>query len=306
MARKNTNQEPIPHPVVKWVGGKKQLLATLTSMAPKTFNRYYEPFCGGAALYFALTPKHAVLNDFNKELINLYTQIRDWPEQFMQQANNLEQEYNSLSSPEQKNDYYYARREEFNTSILLNDRSEETNLNMAALFLFLNKAGWNGVYRLNRAGLFNVPTGRHKTVKLFEADNIASVSSHLFHTRLSAGDFSLCVKDAQPGDFVFIDSPYYDTFTQYQAGGFSLNDHLRVFEMFEYLTSKHVYCMLTNSNTDFIKDKYRCYNQKVVRVQRSVNRNKDERHGEEVIITNYSPTLAAGYQRVELEQMSLF
>lgn len=305
MALKKT--EPIPHAVVKWVGGKKQLLSTLHEMAPKKFNAYYEPFCGGAALYFSLSPKVAVLNDYNKELINLYQEIRDNKENFKNAAVTYEKEYNLLTTQDDKNNYYYTKRDEFNSFILLKSRTPNENLTMAALFLFLNKAGWNGVYRLNRSGLFNVPTGRHKSLNLFDEKNIDAVSD-LLHTgtTLLTGDFSDSVKDARQGDFVFIDSPYYDTFTQYQAGGFSTEDHLRVAKTFNELTEKGVYCMLTNSNTDFIKDLYQNYHQRIVKVQRAVNRNKNERHGEEVIITNYEPsTKTSKPKSVDLMQLEL-
>lgn len=299
--------EPIPHAVVKWVGGKKQLLSTLHEMVPEKFNKYYEPFCGGAALYFSLSPKTAVLNDYNRELINLYQEIRDNKENFKNKAGMYEKEYNMLPTQDDKNNYYYTKRDEFNSFILQKDRTSDENLTMAALFLFLNKAGWNGVYRLNRSGLFNVPTGRHKSLNLFDKKNIDAVSSLLNKgTTLLTGDFSDSVKNARQGDFVFIDSPYYDTFTQYQAGGFSTEDHLRVAQTFNELTEKGVYCMLTNSNTDFIKDLYQNYHQRIVKVQRAVNRNKNERHGEEVIITNYEPSIKTSKPKsVDLMQLEL-
>ena len=230
-------------PIIKWAGGKTQLLEQIIEMMPKEFNTYYEPFIGGGALFFALAPKKAVINDFNAQLINLYKQCRDNPKELMKKLNELSEEH-SLDSDK----HYYETRAKFNKCITKN----ELSVNSAAYFVYLNKTGFNGLYRLNNKGLFNVPSAKKTTVNLYYNDNINAASELLKCTTILNGDFEEACKNAKQGDFVFFDSPYYNTFDTYQAGGFSEEDHRRLAKMFKELTDKGVYCMLTNSNEEFL------------------------------------------------------
>ena len=263
-------------PVVKWAGGKTQLLDELLPLVPE-YDTYYEVFVGGGALFFALKPKKAVLNDFNKQLMNLYKQIKYHNTQLQKQLDILENQH--IDSPE----YYNRKRGEFNEYIIKNEYS----LISASLFLYLNKTGYNGLYRLNSNGLFNTPYGKKKKVKLYDKDNMDSVSRLLKGTRLLNGDFEKACKDCKKGDFVFFDSPYYNTFDTYQAGGFSKDDHIRLSSLFDYLTSRGVKCLLTNSNEKFIKDLYKKYDIKVVDVKRMINCDGNKRTGKEIIVKNY-------------------
>ena len=265
-------------PIIKWAGGKTQLLNELIPMMPESYNNYFEPFIGGGALFFALQPERALINDYNTQLINLYAQCRDNAEELMQRLDQLAAEHQE--DPE----HYYTNRALYNACIERKEHSVES----AALFIYLNKAGFNGLYRLNSKGLFNVPTGRKKKVNLYEQDNINNVSKLLKGTELTTGDFENACEKVGPGDFVFFDSPYYNTFDTYQAGGFSEEDHKRLAKLFQELTDRGAYCMLTNSNEDFIKELYRNFNIKEVAVKRMINRDADKRTGEEVIITNYT------------------
>lgn len=270
-------------PIVKWAGGKRQLLPVIKEMMPKNFGRYYEPFFGGGALYCELKPNDAVINDFNKQLINVYQQVKDDVNKVCAYLKTLESTYNECTDIADKDNMYYTIRSIFNSCIKGNIYDAAS----ASRFIFLNKAGFNGLYRVNISGEFNVPPAHRKTIKLFDAKDIALLSEQLGKTRIMCGDFEKACMDAKEGDFIFFDSPYYDTFDTYQAGGFSEVDHLRLFGLFKKLSDKGVYCMLTNNDCDFIKYMYKNYNIKEVDVKRMINCDSKKRTGKEIIITNY-------------------
>lgn len=263
-------------PIIKWAGGKGQLLDELKPLIPR-FKTYYEPFFGGGALYFSIAPKAAVINDFNPQLVNLYKVVRKNPKQLMKELDALKLGH----SPD--GEFYYQCREEFNNGIQNNTK----DIRNAALFLYLNKAGYNGLYRLNSEGLFNVPNGKRKNLNLYDEDNILNVSKILKHAKIKCGDFEKACRDAEAGDFVFFDSPYYNTYDAYKAGGFAQEDHIRLKNLFSNLTSKGVKCLLTNSNEKFIKELYKDYDIKTVKVKRMINCDGKNRTGSEVIIKNY-------------------
>lgn len=280
----NTNfQKPVP--VIKWAGGKRQLIPQITQMMPKKFNKYYEPFFGGGALFCELTPISATINDFNKQLIDMYKQIKADPNGVCAALFDLQRQYNEKETMEEKDALYYEFRKLFN-EYLANDVSIKYSLS-AALLIFLNKAGFNGLYRVNASGMYNVPSAHRKNVKAYDRDNIMAMSKALKKTKIMCGDFSKACNDAEKWDFVFFDSPYYDTFDTYQAGGFSEMDHIRLFELFKTLSDNGVYCMMTNSNYDFIKNLYKDFNIKVIDVKRMINCDGKNRVGKEVIVTNY-------------------
>lgn len=261
-------------PIVKWAGGKTQLLKYIVPMIPK-FNTYYEPFFGGGALYFALEPNKAVINDSNAQLINLYAQIKTEPNNLIKKLNLLSKNHNE--------EHYYKVRKQFNNCLSNN----ELSLNSSAYLLYLNKMGFNGLYRLNKNGQYNVPSAHRITCTLYDKDNLLSVSKQLNKTKLLTGDFEKACKGCKKGDFVFFDSPYYNTFDTYQAGGFSKEDHIRLSNLFKSLDKKGVKCLLTNSNEEFIKSLYKGYNFKTIKVKRMINCDGKNRNGEEVIITNF-------------------
>lgn len=271
------------YPVIKWAGGKRQLLSIIEPMLPETYGKYYEPFFGGGALFFDIQPKEAVINDINKQLIGMYRQIKYDPDAVCKALHNIQTKYNALSSMEEKDALYYELRDDFNAYI-----SDDIDTSFsAALLIFLNKSGFNGLYRVNASGKYNVPSGHKKSVEAYEYDNIKAVSDLLASTEIMCGDFEKAFADARCGDFIFFDSPYYDTFDNYQAGGFTEVDHIRLYELFNLLSQKGIYCMLTNNDCDFIKALYTEYNIKIVDVERSINRDGKNRTGKEVIITNY-------------------
>ena len=271
-------------PIIKWAGGKRQLLDTILPMIPK-FHIYYEPFFGGGAVFFALQPEMAVVNDLNKGLVNLYRQLQCHLDEIMKELDRLQNEYNQLPDLEAKKEYYYQKRDIFNHGL----HKEENTIELAALFVFINKACFNGIYRENSKGLFNVPSGRKEKVNCYDEENLRKVGKQLEETIVLSNDFRKICTFPEKGDFVFFDPPYYDTFSDYQKNGFSEEDQRELAKLFADLTKRGVKCMLTNSNTDFIKDLYKDYFIKVVSVKRMINRNGDDRTGEEVIITNYDP-----------------
>ena len=274
---------PPSSPFIKWVGGKTQLLPELRKRLPERIGTYVEPFVGGGALFFDVQPADAKLNDVNPRLINLYVSVRSHKEELIDSLNSYESEYNTLASINAKKDFYYQNRTEFNA------RGFETDLtvNDAAQFIFLNKANFNGLYRENADGNYNAAFGWKESIRLFDEANLCSCSTALQNTSITNGDFEDACKGLSAGDFVYFDPPYYSTFAGYQAGGFSVEDHLRLHNLFQRLTESGVSCMLSNSNTDFIKNLYADYNIEVVQAKRTINRNGSGRQGEELIITNY-------------------
>ncbi len=258
-------------PVVKWAGGKRQLLPYLE--LPKNYNTYYEPFIGGGALFCSIAPKRAVINDLNAQLMNVYTQIKKRPEAVLSALSVLQDIYNSI---EDKDAFYYHVRDMYNQQI------EDQTPEAAALLVFLNKAGYNGLYRVNASGKFNVPPAHRKTLNAYDRDNIMALSVALKNTKILCGDFEVACRGIKPGDFVFFDSPYYDVFDSYQAGGF--DDHERLCNLFKKLTDRGVYCILTNNDCDYIRKLYKDYTIVAVDVKRMINSDSKNRKGKEVII----------------------
>lgn len=267
-------------PIVKWAGGKTQLLDRLKDRMPKKYGSYYEPFIGGAALLLDVQPKKAHINDINSELINTYSQIRD-------DAPSVKTLLKYLDDNHDGEEYYYKKRDEFNTKI----QNKEYDSYMAALFIYLNKHCFNGLYRVNSKGLFNVPYNNKDHGSSYNDENINALSDYLKNVEIVNGDFESCAKKAKKGDFVFFDSPYAPlnptSFESYTKEGFSKEDHERLANLFKELDKKGVYCMLTNHNTELINELYKDYNIEVVPVHRNINSKGNSRKGEEVIITNY-------------------
>ncbi|MGN0897162.1 MAG: DNA adenine methylase [Succinivibrio sp.] len=271
-------------PVVKWVGGKRQLLSVLKEKITVPFNTYYEPFFGGGALFFALAPEKAVINDINSELINLYRQLKRAPQALIKELKLIQEHYNSLKTDALRTDYYLQQRARFNELIIDREHSREA----AVLFIFLNKASYNGLYRVNQQGLFNAPSGHKEQVHCYNEDNLIEVSKLLKHCKICNQDFASVCKNAEKGDFIFFDSPYFDTFTSYQSQGFTLEDHQRLASLFKKLTEKGVFCLLTNSNTEYIRELYSDYIISTVNVKRYINCDASGRDDcKEIIIQNF-------------------
>ena len=270
-------------PFVKWAGGKRQLLGEILERIPHTFENYIEPFLGGGAVLFALQPKRALINDINASLIHTYKTIVCDPQQFIVKIKELDSRI-----AEGGKEYYYFIRDLYNGKLM----REEFDLELAALFVFLNKHCFNGLYRVNAKGLFNVPYNNSKKSSIDE-EVILEVSEYLKDLTICLGDFEEACKDAKEGDFIFLDSPYAplnpSSFESYTKEGFDMESHVRLSKLFDNLTQKGCYCMLTNHNTEFINDLYgnKGYKMDVVSVKRMINSDASKRTGEEIIICNY-------------------
>lgn len=270
-------------PFLKWAGGKRQLLGEILERIPHSFENYIEPFLGGGAVLFALQPKRALINDINASLIHTYKTIASEPQEFIDKIKELDSRI-----AEGGKEYYYFIRELYNGKLM----REEFDIELAAFFVFLNKHCFNGLYRVNAKGLFNVPYNNSKKSSIDE-EVIFEVSKYLKNLTICLGDFEDACKDAKEGDFIFLDSPYAplnpSSFESYTKEGFDMESHVRLAKLFDDLTKRGCFCMLTNHNTEFINDLYgnKGYKMDVVSVKRMINSDASKRIGEEIIICNY-------------------
>ena len=276
-------------PIVKWVGGKGSNLKYIRERLPKylkeyTYWTYYEPFAGGLAVLLELMPSSAIVNDINPELTNMYLQIKYNVSKVIKFLSILDKQHEEWSEPK---DYYYLVRSMFNKELGSNTAEQ------AARFIYLNKHCFNGLYRVNSKGEFNVPFNGKLSGKSFDEDHLRNAAEVLTNTLVLNKDFEDAVSGAGMNDFVFFDSPYAPltptSFTDYTKEGFSYDDHVRLSKLFRELTNRGCYCMLTNHDTPLIRELYKDFRIEVVDVRRSINRNGSDRTGKEVIITNYNP-----------------
>jgi DNA adenine methylase len=268
-------------PFLKWAGGKRQLLPYIQENLPQNFNRYFEPFVGAGALLFYLQPKSAVINDVNEELINCYQVIRDSPKQLI----------DSLQKHKNIKEYFYSLRELDRT----NQFKKLSPIEKASRIIFLNKTCYNGLFRVNKSGHFNVPFGNYKNPNIVNPEVIKSISQYLNRNKVVIynKDFTDAVKEAKRGDFIYFDPPYDPVsstsyFTGYSLMAFGRSEQVRLKRCFDLLTKKGCFAMLSNSSTDFISDIYRQY--KIIRVPaaRSINSVGQGRGKiDELLIVNY-------------------
>lgn len=270
-------------PFIKWAGGKRQLLPQINERIPDKFNNYYEPFIGGGAVLFELKPRRATINDINKALITTYVAIREEPQKFVSMLREIDD-----SMWEDGKEYFYEIRGRFNNKILKNEYDTE----LASLLVFLNKHCFNGLYRVNSKGLFNVPYNNSRRPS-FDEEHIYSVSNYLKDVEILNLDFEDACLGASEGDFVFLDSPYApikpESFHSYTKEGFDIESHRRLSRLYDELSARGCYCMLTNHNTELINELYsgKGYKLEVVDVKRMINSDPNNRIGKEIIICNY-------------------
>lgn len=269
-------------PVLKWVGGKRQLLEEIEKVLPKTYTTYYEPFVGGGAVLFELQPKKAVINDVNVELVNLYNVIRDDVESLIE----------DLKKHKNTSEYFYSIREQ--------DRNREifdklSNIEKASRIVYLNKTCFNGLFRVNKSGEFNTPFGKYKNPNIVDEITLRAVSKYFNNAdiKILNCDFEQSLKNIRRGSFVYLDPPYdpvsnSSNFTGYDKGGFNREEQIRLKNLCDKLDRKGVKFLLSNSSTEFIKDLYKDYNIKIVKAKRSIN-SKGNSRGEvdEVLVRNY-------------------
>ena len=277
----------IAKPFVKWVGGKRQLIPELLKYIPKNFNNYFEPFVGGGALFFELynlgilKNKKVFLFDINEELINAYKIIRDYPNELIEKLKEFKSKHNK--------EFYYQIRELDRT----NNYKKLNNIIKAARFIYLNKTCFNGLYRVNKKGYFNVPMGKYKTPKILDENNILLVSEALQNTIIKHCDYKKVLEYAQKEDFIYFDPPYYpltetSNFTSYTQEKFLKKEQIELFETFDILSQKGCFVLESNSDTEFINNLYNKFKIKKVFANRSIN-SKVNNRGKitEVLIRNY-------------------
>ncbi len=270
-------------PILKWVGGKRQLLNEITPLIPKRITTYVEPFLGGGAVLFNLQPKKAIINDFNKDLINVYRVVRDSPQELLDILKKHDK-YNC-------EDYYYEIR--------ALDRSENytnmSNLEKAARIIYLNKTCYNGLFRVNQAGQFNSPYGRYKNPNIVNEPVILAMSNYFKNNNIKIleGDYRDALKNLRKGAFVYFDPPYMpisssSSFTGYTENGFNEKDQIELKIECDKLNDRGINFMLSNSAHPYIIELYKDYEITFVKARRSIN-SKGNKRGEinEVLVRNY-------------------
>lgn len=269
-------------PVVKWVGGKRQLLSEIEPLFPKRYTTYCEPFVGGGAVLFSKQPRHAVINDLNKDLITTYLVIRDDVRTLIE----LLKQYENTA------DYFYKVRD------LDRDKEQYSQLSSvekAARLLYLNKTCYNGLFRVNSSGEFNSPFGNYKNPNIVNEPVLLAVNKYFCNNDIAfySEDFASTLKRIKRGAFVYLDPPYdpvsdTSSFTGYNKGGFDRKEQIRLKNCCDELSANGIKFMLSNSSTDFIKELYNNYNITTVNANRAINSNGQKRGKvEEVIIRNY-------------------
>jgi DNA adenine methylase len=258
-----------PSPFVKWAGGKSSLAQELLHSVPSHFANYYEPFLGGGALFFAIYSRNrsfnAILSDVNAELISAYEVIKDAPDQLIQLLSRFREEYFRSGN---SSSYYYQKRQWQTTD----------PIESAARLIFLNKTCYNGLYRVNSRGEFNVPFGRYKNPKIVDPENILAVSTALrdANAQLRCADYRTVLSSCAKNDFVYLDPPYQpksktSSFTDYAPGGFSEQDQRELAEEFRKLVDRGCAVLLSNSETPLTSHLYSEYETRSVVVNRPIN-----------------------------------
>lgn len=277
------NKDLILSPVLKWVGGKRQLLGEIIPLIPKKIKLYVEPFVGGGAVIFDLKPRKAIINDSNQELINVYRTIRDNSEELLllleEHQDNNNEEY-----------FYYMRA-------LDRDEGFEnlTDIQRAARIIYLNKTCFNGLFRVNRAGQFNTPYGRYKNPNIVNEPIIRAMASYFNNNEIliEQGDYKKVLSNLEKGSFVYLDPPYLpisssSSFTGYTENGFDLESQIELRDQCNILNEKGIKFVLSNSDHPIIKDLYKDYIIDIVKARRAIN-SKANKRGEinEVLVRNY-------------------
>lgn len=260
-------------PILKWAGGKTQMLGDLLPKVPSSYGRYIEPFLGGGAMFFALQPEQAVIADSNPELINLYRQV----------ANHVDDVVCQLKKYENTQEMFYTVRGQ--------DWTMLPEAEAAARTIFLNKTCFNGLYRVNKKGRFNVPFGKYKNPKICDEEGLKAASAALKKAEIVCGDYLLVLEHyAQPGDFVFLDPPYlpiseYSDFKRYTKEQFYEEDHVELAKMVKTLHERGCHVILTNSNHPLVHELYAPFTIDVIQTKRHISCNGSTRKGEDVIVT---------------------
>ena len=268
-------------PILKWAGGKTQLLCELKKAMPTDYNRYIEPFVGGAALLLNLEPGKAIINDLNSELINMYKMIKDFPDELIEQLSEHDQNHST--------EYFYRVRE---WDRVANYEEEYSKVDRAARLIYLNKTCYNGLFRVNQQGYFNCPIGRQKKPNICEKAKIEAISSYLNNNKIHmySRDYKEILRYARKNDFVYLDPPYYptqrDSFTGYTVAGFTSDMQNELKKQCDRLNQRGVFFVLSNSEHPVVYEMYSRYKIRKVDVSRNINRQAKSRRSTELIISN--------------------
>lgn len=277
-------------PILKWVGGKAKLLDYIINNLPENCTgSYYEPFVGGCSVILRIIEsekfKEYTVCDINESLINVYTIVKENVNDLIKELK--KEKYSNIS------ENYYKCRERFNHlkihSENFDDNNNSAKIEMCALFIFLNKCGFNGMYRENSKGLFNIPFGKMKNPTICDEVNLKNVSGVFNNVKVKVNieccDYSNILELLKENDFVYLDPPYHGTFTDYTNNKFGENEQVKLKEFVDVLTTKKVNVMISNSSTEFIKELYKDYKQIVVETKYTVGVNREKVF--ELLITNY-------------------
>ena len=292
-------------PILKWAGGKSQLLEEISRAYPdgfgKTIRRYAEPFVGGGAVLFDILSKFELdevyISDVNAELINMYLVVRDQAEELINKLTVFQNEYRALDIDGQKK-YYYNKRNDFNA--LISNGKSKTGIDSAALFIFLNRTCFNGLYRANRSGLFNVPKGNLTNPLICNEENIRLVSTALANVKIVCGDYSKSKSFIDQHTLVYLDPPYRplkgrDSFISYTENEFDDTCQRALAGFIEEIDAMGAYIILSNSDPknvdpedDFFENLYADYDLQRINAKRKINRNAEHRgYIKELLIKNY-------------------
>lgn len=306
------NKKPVARPFIKWAGGKTQLVDTFRWFYPAALfrgeiERYVEPFVGSGAVLLDIIQRHpfkeAVIADINPALIATYKAVKENVENLIDYLADMEEKYLSLGEKERKN-FYYTKRDEYNRIIAGNDGLEfrSPQLTGAGLFLFLNRTCYNGLYRVNRAGIFNVPAGRYKKPRICNPDNLRAVSALLQNVTVLQCHYQECMNYMDKNSFVYFDPPYRplsatSSFTSYSSAGFDDREQKKLAAFYRIMHQKGAFLMLSNSNPGdsdsgdiFFRRLYHGFNIQTVNARRAINSRGDHRGAvSEIIVTNYTP-----------------
>ena len=303
----NTIASLAPKPFLKWAGGKGQLIPQIEPLLPKELTltgkikNYLEPFLGGGAVYFWLSSQFefedVFLYEFNKDVADCYQTIKTRANPLIMELEELEKEY-LCKNEQRREEFYYEKRVEFNR--LSGPKSRNHVLRKSALLIFLNKTCYNGLYRVNASGEFNVPFGRYRNPTICDEQNIHAVKSALKNAEIIQGDFAVCLEHANSKSFVYFDPPYRplsetSSFTSYSQGNFSDSEQIRLKEVFDKLDKRGAYVMLSNSdpknydpNDNYFDDLYSKHRIERLKAARMINCDAQKR-GEikEILVMNY-------------------
>lgn len=286
-------------PFIKWAGGKSQLLDAIRAKYPTKIERYCEPFVGGGAVLLDVLanfqPKEVLINDINPELTNTYTQVRDNVEKVISLLSDMQSTFWEMDNDERK-EYYYSKRDRFNELIKQASSTEEK----AALFIFINKTCFNGLYRVNAKGLYNVPMGAYKKPPICDAENIRLISELLKHVDIQCGDYNDCECFIDSNTFVYIDPPYRplsetSSFTSYAKTDFGDEQQIQLGHFIEGISQKGAKVVASNSdpkntneNDNFFDDVYKMFTINRVAATRMINSNSKGRGSiSELLISNF-------------------